>query len=88
MKTARFLLACAVASVLAACGTDTITAPAAPSRAAHPRFDSGSQIGTGSSTSNPTAPDGSCVPVTVVNPDGTTSQICGSGVTSQIGTGS
>jgi hypothetical protein len=29
MKTARFLLACAVASVLAACGTDPITAPAA-----------------------------------------------------------
>ena len=29
MKTARFLLACAVASVLAACGSDPITAPAA-----------------------------------------------------------
>jgi hypothetical protein len=28
MKTARFLLAFAVASVLAACGTDSITAPA------------------------------------------------------------
>jgi hypothetical protein len=87
MKTARFLLACAVASVLAACGTDTITAPAAPSRA-QPRFD-GSQIGTGSSTGSPTTPDGSCVLVTVTNPDGTTSQVCATnGVTSQIGTGS
>lgn len=32
MKTARFLLACAVASVLAACGNDPITAPAAAPR--------------------------------------------------------
>jgi hypothetical protein len=32
MKTARFLLACTVASVLAACGSDPITAPAAAPR--------------------------------------------------------
>jgi uncharacterized lipoprotein YajG len=32
MKTARFLLACAAVSVLAACGSQTITAPAAPTR--------------------------------------------------------
>jgi hypothetical protein len=29
MKTARFLLACVAVSVLAACGSQTITAPAA-----------------------------------------------------------
>jgi uncharacterized lipoprotein YajG len=32
MKTARFLLACAAVSVLAACGSQTITSPAAPTR--------------------------------------------------------
>lgn len=50
MKTARFLLAFAVASVLAACGTDSITAPATD-RAA-PR--------------SPAADEVSCVKVTVV----------------------
>jgi uncharacterized lipoprotein YajG len=30
MKTARFLLACVAVSMLAACSTDSITAPAAP----------------------------------------------------------
>ena len=32
MKTARFLLACAAVSVLAACGSQTITAPVEPTR--------------------------------------------------------
>ena len=84
MKTARFLLACAVASVLTACGTDTITAPASPATPAHPRFDNNSQIGTGSSTTDPNG----CVLVTVINADGSVTQVCANGATSQIGTGS
>ncbi|HEX8692612.1 MAG TPA: hypothetical protein VF746_09350 [Longimicrobium sp.] len=38
MRSARLLLACAAVSVLAACGTDPITAPVAPQG---PRFDTG-----------------------------------------------
>lgn len=58
MKTARFLLACAVASVLAACGSQTITSPAAaPTR---PHADDAA----------------TCVKVQVVNPDGSTTELC------------
>jgi len=76
MKTARFLLACALVSVLAACGSQGITAPdtARPPRPAH---DDG--VGGGD---DPTIGEigGSgethCVPVIVINPDGTTSTVC------------
>jgi hypothetical protein len=87
MKTARFLLACAVVSVLAACGTDTITAPAAPAAGAKPRFDS-SQMGTGTATdSAPSVSTTSCIPVVVTSPDGTTSVQCQVDSNSQMGTG-
>lgn len=56
MKTARFLLACAAVSVLAACGSQTITAPVEPTR--------------------PHADETTCVKVTVLNPDGTRSEVC------------
>lgn len=72
MKTARFLLACAVASVLAACGTDPITAPATD-RAA-PR--------------SPAADETACVKTSYVASDGSTVEICvDSAVGSQIGSG-
>ena len=72
MKTARFLLACAVASVLAACGSDPITAPATD-RAA-PRF--------------PAADETACVKTTILKADGSTVEVCLDSATgSQIGTG-
>jgi uncharacterized lipoprotein YajG len=58
MKTARFLLACAAVSVLAACGSQTITAPVEPTR--------------------PHADESTCVKITVLNADGTTSEVCAS----------
>lgn len=73
MKTARFLLACAVASVLAACGTDPITAPAADAHRVAPRA--------------PAADATACVKTTVVNPDGTTTEVCVEDRSSQMGTG-
>jgi len=74
MKTARFLLACAVASVLAACGTESITAPGADSHRAAPR--------------SPSADATTCVKKTVVNSDGTTSEVCVEDRNSQMGSGS
>lgn len=74
MKTARFLLACAVASVLAACGTDTITAPDAARAPQTPAADE--------TTSTP------CVIQTVVLADGTTVEVCVLDGSSQIGSGS
>jgi hypothetical protein len=72
MKTARFLLAFAVASVLAACGTDPITAPATD-RAA-PR--------------SPAADETACVKTSVVTSDGTTVEVCAESATgSQMGSG-
>ncbi|HSU14480.1 hypothetical protein [Longimicrobium sp.] len=59
MKTARFLLACAAVSVLAACGSQTITAPVEP-------------------PARPHADEAACVKVTVLNPDGTTTEVCAS----------
>jgi ABC-type glycerol-3-phosphate transport system substrate-binding protein len=79
MKTARFVLALAAASVLAACGSDTITSPssAAPR---HPRADvtPGDTTGTGQSV-------GVCggSVVTVLNSDGSTTTTCNS----QLGSG-
>ena len=72
MKTARFLLACAVASVLTACGSDSITAPA--SERAAPR--------------SPAADETACVKTTIVTSNGTTVEVCVDGVTgSQMGSG-
>ena len=80
MKTARFVLALAAASVLAACGTDTITSPssAAPR---HPRADvtPGDTTGTGQSGS------GTCV--TTLNADGTSSTTCVDRINGQFGSG-
>ncbi len=73
MKTARFLLACAVASVLAACG-NSITAPADAHRAA-PKADE-------STSSTP------CVVKNVVLSDGSTVELCVQESSSQMGTGS
>lgn len=78
MKTARFVLALAAASVLAACGSDAITSPssAAPR---HPRADvtPGDTTGSGQSV-------GSCGSlITVLNADGTTTTTC----QSQLGSG-
>lgn len=75
MKTARFLLACAAASVLAACGSDTITAPAAAPARAHA---DGSTSGTSST---------GCVTTLVMNPDGTYSVQCVYDSNGQLGTG-
>jgi len=72
MKTARFILACAAASVLAACGTDPITAPATDARRAAPNAPAGDAV---------------CVKTVVVHPDGTTSEVCVYNSGSQIGSG-
>lgn len=58
MKTARFLLACAAVSVLAACGSQTITAPVEPTP--------------------PHTDETACVKITVLNTDGSTSEVCAS----------
>ena len=79
MKTARFLLACAVASVLAACGSETITAPVVPPARPH------SAIAPDSETSGSVT--GGCTLVIVVNPDGSTSEQCVYDSNGQIGTG-
>jgi hypothetical protein len=76
MKTARFLLACAVASVLAACGTDPITAPAADAHRAAPRSPAADQTST------------TCVKTTVVSSNGSTVEVCVEDRSSQMGSGS
>jgi hypothetical protein len=81
MKTARFLLACAAVSLLVACGRETITAPvAAPQR---PHAD----IAPSDSADISEAATSNCIPVTIVNPDGTTTETCSSNANGQIGTG-
>lgn len=78
MKTARFLLACAVATVLAACGTQTITAPdAARAPKTTPNADE--------TTSGNNAP---CVVKAIVREDGTVVYECVVEGSSQMGTGS
>jgi hypothetical protein len=81
MKTARFLLACAVASVLAACGSDPITAPARP---AAPLRD-GAPINP--SSGGQVSESGVCVKITVLNSDGTAVEVCVGDNNSQIGSG-
>ena len=74
MKTARFLLACVAASLLAACSADSITAPATPTR---PSFDEGVGSGNGGEGIDGTGGGpGNCIPVVVVNPDGSISTQC------------
>lgn len=76
MKTARFLLACVAASLLAACSADTITAPATPAR---PSFDEGvgdGSGGDGGETIDNSGGTGNCMLVVVVNPDGSISTVC------------
>ena len=69
MKTARFLLACAAASVLAACGSDTITSPATTTPA-RPHAD----IAPGDSGESQSSTG--CIKIIVINADGTTSEQC------------
>jgi len=85
MKTARFLLACALVSFLAACGGQGITAPdtATPAR---PHFDEDPGDGGQTVTDTGTGPT-NCVPVIVFNADGTTSTVCQTNNNGQLGTG-
>jgi hypothetical protein len=90
MKTARFLLACALVSFLAACGGQGITAPdtAAPTR---PHFDEDPGVGDGGGgTIDETGGNGptNCILVIIVNADGTTSTVCQVNANGQIGSGS
>ena len=90
MKTARFLLACVAASFLAACGADGITAPATPASSARPHFDEsvGPAVGGDDSidVGGGTGPT-NCIPVIVVNADGSISSQCLVNNTSQMGSG-
>jgi hypothetical protein len=90
MKTARFLLACVAASLLAACGADSITAPATPASPAHPHFDEDVGPGTGGGDSVDTWGSGptNCVLMTVVNADGSVTMQCQVASSTQMGTGS
>jgi hypothetical protein len=90
MKTARFLLACVAASLLAACGTDTITAPITPATPARPHFDESVGPGDDGGDSLNTYGTGptDCIPVLVVNADGSVTSKCQVSATSQMGTGS
>ena len=90
MKTARFLLACVAASLLAACGADGITAPATPAASARPHFDEDVGPGTGGDDSVDTSGSGptDCIPVLVVNADGSVGMRCQVNATSQFGSGS
>ena len=86
MKTARFLLACVAASLLAACGADTITAPATPAR---PSFEENVGDSERDSSIDDTGDGtGNCMMVTVVNSDGSTTTTCQVSSNGQLGTGS
>ena len=87
MKTARFLLACVAASLVAACSPDGITAPATPAR---PHFDEDPSVGAdeGSYTTD-TSGTGTadCFLIVVVNPDGSVTWQCQVIANGQMGTG-
>lgn len=86
MKTARFLLACALVSALAACGSQGITAPDAATPA-RPHFDEDPIVGGGEPTQDTSGGQTNCV--VVVNPDGSVSTVCQStSRNGQLGTGS
>jgi hypothetical protein len=75
MRSARFILACAAVSALAACGTDTITAP---QKATAPR-STDTQAGSGQSVCSGTWTQ-------VVSADGSITLVCNDGRT-QAGSG-
>ena len=87
MKTARFLLACVAASLLAACSPDGITAPAAPAR---PQYDEdvAPSVDDGVSATDVGIGTANCILVIVVNPDGSISVQCAVTANGQMGTGS
>ena len=88
MKTARFLLACVAASLLAACSPDGITAPAAPAR---PQYDEdvapSVDDGGGSVTDMSGLGTVNCILIIVVNPDGSITTMCQVNASGQFGTG-
>jgi hypothetical protein len=84
MKTARFLLACVAASLLAACSADSITAPATPNR---PSFDEGVGPGDSGEGIDGTGDGTGCIPILVVNSDGSISSQCLVYANGQLGTG-
>ena len=88
MKTARFLLASALVSLLAACGSQGITAPdtAGPGR---PHFDTAPANGTPPDDTTYDTGSGStnCIIVLVVNPDGSITQTCQVNANGQLGSG-
>jgi len=91
MKTARFLLACVAASLLAACGADSITAPASPATPARPQYDE--DVGPGSDDGGYTTEmygtgTANCILVIIINPDGSISAVCQVNANGQMGTGS
>lgn len=90
MKTARFLLACVAASLLAACSADGITAPATPATPSRPAFDEG--VGSGDDGGTSTSDTGfggtaNCVPIVVVKADGSISTQCYVTANGQLGSG-
>src|SRR5215217_7914332 len=75
MKTARFLLACVAASLLAACSADGITAPASPATPSRPAFDEDVGPGGDDEGGTYTSDTGlggtaNCILVAVLNVDG------------------
>lgn len=86
MKTARFLLACALVSALAACGSQGITAPdaVAPAR---PHFDEDPIVGEPTHTQDTGGGQTNCVRITVVNADGSISTVCQTYSNGQLGSG-
>ena len=87
MKTARFLLACVAASLLAACGSDTITAPATPTTPARPHFDEDVGPGGGDAITTYGSDPTNCMLVYVVKADGSLAMQCQVTATSQMGSG-
>ena len=90
MKTARFLLACVAASLLAACSADGITAPATPATPSRPAFDE--DVGPGDDGGTSTSDTGlggptNCVLIVVVNVDGSISAKCHVNANGQLGSG-
>jgi len=75
MRFARLLLACAAVSVLAACGTDPLTAPVAPQG---PRFDTGTTTPSDTSQINGLPGTSTCsgTLMLVTQPDGSTTLEC------------
>ena len=86
MRSARLFLACAVVSVLAACGTDPITAPAAPQG---PRFDTGVTSPSDSSQTSGLLGTSECsgTLMLVTQPDGTVTLECVTDESKQTGSG-